>query len=89
MGISLALPGAVPYGARREPTSLDALEQARGASDGDLIRRVASRDADAFEALYRRYARPVFGLALRARLCASRGHRLPCEWLGGRIRTPR
>ena len=65
MGISLALPGAVPYGARREPTSQDALEQARGASDGDLIRRVARRDADAFEALYRRYARPVFGLALR------------------------
>jgi len=65
MGISLALPGAVPYGARREPTSQDALEQARGASDGDLIRRVARRDANAFEALYRRYARPVFGLALR------------------------
>ena len=65
MGISLALPGAAPYGARREPTSQDALEQARGASDGDLIRRVARRDANAFEALYRRYARPVFGLALR------------------------
>src|SRR4029453_9090435 len=34
-------------------------------SDGDLIRRVARHDANAFEALYRRYARPVFGLALR------------------------
>src|SRR4029077_3136538 len=34
-------------------------------SDGDLIRRVARRDANAFEALYRRYARSVFGLALR------------------------
>jgi RNA polymerase sigma-70 factor, ECF subfamily len=65
MGISLALPGAVPYGARRDSTGQDALEQARGASDGDLIRRVARRDANAFEALYRRYARPVFGLALR------------------------
>ena len=37
----------------------------RGATDGELIRRVARRDANAFEALYRRFARPVFGLALR------------------------
>jgi RNA polymerase sigma-70 factor (ECF subfamily) len=65
MGLSLALPGAMPYGARRAPTSEDALELARGASDGDLIRRVARKDANAFEALYRRFARPVFGLALR------------------------
>ena len=41
------------------------MERHSGASDGDLIRRVARRDANAFEALYRRYARPVFGLALR------------------------
>jgi RNA polymerase sigma-70 factor, ECF subfamily len=34
-------------------------------SDGELIQRVASGDAGAFELLYRRYARPVFGLALR------------------------
>jgi RNA polymerase sigma-70 factor (ECF subfamily) len=34
-------------------------------SDGELIRRVGSGDRVAFEALYRRYARPVFGLALR------------------------
>jgi RNA polymerase sigma-70 factor (ECF subfamily) len=34
-------------------------------TDGDLIRRVARRDANAFEALYHRFARPVFGLALR------------------------
>jgi RNA polymerase sigma-70 factor, ECF subfamily len=65
MGLSVALPGAMPYDALRAPTSQDALEQARGASDGDLIRRVARRDANAFEALYRRFARPVFGLALR------------------------
>jgi RNA polymerase sigma-70 factor (ECF subfamily) len=65
MGVSLALPGAPSYGAQPESTSADALEQARGASDGELIRRVARRDANAFEALYRRYARPVFGLALR------------------------
>ncbi len=65
MGLSVALPGALPYGARREASGQDALERARTASDGDLIRRVARRDANAFEVLYHRYARPVFGLALR------------------------
>lgn len=35
------------------------------ASDGDLIQRTATGDRSAFEDLYRRYARPVFGLALR------------------------
>lgn len=34
-------------------------------TDGELISRVGSGDRNAFEALYRRYARPVFGLALR------------------------
>jgi RNA polymerase sigma-70 factor (ECF subfamily) len=34
-------------------------------ADGLLLSRVAARDLDAFEALYRRYARPVYGLALR------------------------
>jgi RNA polymerase sigma-70 factor (ECF subfamily) len=34
-------------------------------ADGDLIRRTAGGDRGAFEDLYRRYARPVFGLALR------------------------
>lgn len=34
-------------------------------SDGELIRRVGSGDRSAFDALYRRYSRPVFGLALR------------------------
>jgi RNA polymerase sigma-70 factor (ECF subfamily) len=34
-------------------------------SDGDLIQRAATGDRSAFEDLYRRYARPVFGLALR------------------------
>jgi RNA polymerase sigma-70 factor (ECF subfamily) len=36
-----------------------------GVSDSELIARVGSGDRGAFEALYRRYARPVFGLALR------------------------
>ena len=34
-------------------------------SDGDLIQRIGIGDRNAFEALYRRFARPVFGLALR------------------------
>ena len=34
-------------------------------SDGELIQRAATGDRSAFEDLYRRYARPVFGLALR------------------------
>jgi RNA polymerase sigma-70 factor, ECF subfamily len=34
-------------------------------SDGELIERIATGDRPAFEELYRRYARPVLGLALR------------------------
>jgi RNA polymerase sigma-70 factor (ECF subfamily) len=35
------------------------------ATDGELIQRAATGDRSAFEDLYQRYARPVFGLALR------------------------
>src|SRR5881227_607220 len=35
------------------------------ASDADLLVRVADRDREAFELLYQRYVRSVFGLALR------------------------
>ena len=34
-------------------------------TDGDLIERVGDGNRDAFEELYRRYTRPVLGLALR------------------------
>jgi RNA polymerase sigma-70 factor (ECF subfamily) len=64
MGMSIALPAAMPHGSSRE-TTLGNPQHERGLTDGDLIRRVARRDAAAFELLYRRYARPVFGLALR------------------------
>jgi RNA polymerase sigma-70 factor (ECF subfamily) len=64
MGISLALPAAMPHGGRRETAGTD-LPDHGGLSDGDLIRRVAKRDANAFETLYHRFSRPVFGLALR------------------------
>ena len=36
-----------------------------GVSDGELLQRVAARDREAFDELYRRYTRPVLGLALR------------------------
>jgi RNA polymerase sigma-70 factor (ECF subfamily) len=34
-------------------------------TDGELIQRAAGGDRSAFELLYQRYSRPVFGLALR------------------------
>jgi RNA polymerase sigma-70 factor, ECF subfamily len=37
----------------------------RGISDGELIQRVGAGDQNAFETLYERFARAVFGLALR------------------------
>src|SRR6266566_4367657 len=36
-----------------------------GCEDGGLIRRIGERDRKAFEELYRRFARPVLGVALR------------------------
>lgn len=38
---------------------------ANDSTDGELITRAADGDRGAFEVLYRRYSRPVFGLALR------------------------
>jgi RNA polymerase sigma-70 factor (ECF subfamily) len=65
MGFSYALPAAMPRHTEPEATGADTPDEEPRPSDGDLIRRVARRDANAFEMLYRRYARPVFGLALR------------------------
>ncbi|HEU5242906.1 MAG TPA: sigma-70 family RNA polymerase sigma factor [Gaiellaceae bacterium] len=41
-------------------------------SDAELLARVGERDREAFELLYGRYVRPVFGLALRR--LGDRGH---------------
>jgi RNA polymerase sigma-70 factor (ECF subfamily) len=64
MGVSLALPAAIPQGSHRETAGSPPPDH-DGLTDGELIRMVARRDANAFETLYHRYARPVFGLALR------------------------
>ena len=50
--------------ARPEAATMPAVA-ANEATDGELITRSANGDRDAFEVLYRRYSRPVFGLALR------------------------
>jgi RNA polymerase sigma-70 factor (ECF subfamily) len=34
-------------------------------ADGDLLRRIADKDVEAFDLLYHRYSRAVYGLALR------------------------
>jgi RNA polymerase sigma-70 factor (ECF subfamily) len=54
---------AAPAEAPPEPGNVES--PAPTLTDGQLIQRVGSGDAGAFELLYRRYARPVFGLALR------------------------
>jgi RNA polymerase sigma-70 factor (ECF subfamily) len=41
-------------------------------SDAELLQRVGEGDREAFELLYRRYVRPLFGLALRR--LGDRGH---------------
>ena len=63
MGLTLAYPATVPSGAGAETHSDDVEDDAP--TDGQLIQRVALGDAGAFEALYHRYVRSVFGLALR------------------------
>jgi RNA polymerase sigma-70 factor (ECF subfamily) len=62
MATSLALRTGLPPVARRA-TILSVLPQQM--TDGELIARVGEGDRGAFEVLYRRYARPVFALALR------------------------
>ena len=57
MGLTLAYSAATPAG--------DSQDVADSTTDSELIQRVGGGDAGAFELLYRRYARPVFGLALR------------------------
>ena len=53
-----ALPAAARVASISDVTS-------REVTDGELLERVGAGDGDAFDELYRRYTRPVLGLALR------------------------
>jgi RNA polymerase sigma-70 factor, ECF subfamily len=58
--VSYAIPAAL-HGVR----STKATHARSEGTDGELIVRIAGGDRGAFDELYRRYARPVLGLALR------------------------
>src|SRR3712207_3373127 len=62
MELAVAPPSSLSYAPERAT-----IPPVAGAAptDGDLLTRIAGGDRDAFEALYRRYARAVYGLALR------------------------
>src|SRR5690348_2060541 len=57
MEIALTPPTPLRQASRAEPVRAD--------EDGALLVRIASGDRNAFEELYRRYVRSMFGLALR------------------------
>lgn len=54
-----------PARLRAVPRPDDALPPPGDATDAELLVRIAERDRRAFELLYQRYVRSVFGLALR------------------------
>src|SRR5687768_17102353 len=62
MAGAIALRTALPTTSARVTMQLVPPERM---TDGELIARVGEGDRSAFELLYRRYARPVFALALR------------------------
>lgn len=61
MELALARPAA----SRRREGATGGNASREHASDAQLLERIAGGDRGAFETLYRRFARPVFGLALR------------------------
>ena len=66
MSFALSLRSGLPPMLRPATIQVVAEPMTDGAiTDGELIARVGDGDANAFELLYRRYARPVFALALR------------------------
>jgi len=65
MGLTLAYSAEPATDASASQASEDLERPGPAPTDGQLIQRVGARDAGAFELLYRRYSRAVFGLALR------------------------
>ncbi len=63
MDAALTLAGPVSSHARRGNTIAGVIHDE--VTDDELIQRVADRDRAAFDELYRRYTRPLLGLALR------------------------
>lgn len=61
--MELALP--LPAEASAEDDQAEARIAAPTPSDGELLQRIAEEDIEAFDMLYHRYVRPVYGLALR------------------------
>jgi len=63
MGLTLAFSASTPQDTSGEGSTeqIDRIAP----TDAELIQRVGTGDAGAFELLYHRYSRPVFGLALR------------------------
>jgi RNA polymerase sigma-70 factor (ECF subfamily) len=62
--MELALDMRSPLSPAARPESMPAVQGPRP-SDEQLLNQVGDGDREAFEVLYRRYARPVLGLALR------------------------
>ena len=62
-GRDMELALEAPARLRAVPKSADALSP--DTSDADLLAKIADRDREAFELLYHRYVRPIFGFALR------------------------
>src|ERR687886_383344 len=62
MEVASAILCALPQWPR--PATMSAVS-ASSMTDSELIQRAGEGDRDAFELLYRRYSRSVFGLALR------------------------
>ena len=60
--MELALPLPAPPS---EEAAAEGRPQAPTPSDGELLQRIAKQDKEAFDMLYERYLRPVYGLALR------------------------
>ncbi|MDQ4029432.1 MAG: sigma-70 family RNA polymerase sigma factor [Actinomycetota bacterium] len=61
MELALDRPGV----SRAPQPAVPSIAPAERPSDADLLARIAARDGEAFDELYGRYARAVYGLALR------------------------